>query len=366
MVLSKTDNPIIQNKNVILKPLSRISPSRYTAIKRCPYRIVLANSCTHPLLSYPPVGHLGNVMHECIRLIVTRGINNDNEFRHNWNHLVEKEEQILKDRGFDFFTPLSENVPGYTIKKLQVKSLIREQTGNNLSKENRRTDVEILTEKWLQSKDSLIGGFADIIITKNGYTKLSDFKTGKILLAEGEIKEEYEEQLKLYAYLYFEEFGKYPEELSIIDLERKEYSIEFSSDECESSAEKSRRLLAQTNKYIKKNEYEKLAKPDFENCKNCLYKPACGFYWTLPLSEKSSIFTDVKGKVLSIKQFRNCNLNATLNNDGGELLISHIGKEYLPFLSRTIGKEIAFYNIKQSEIPNRYHALKTTKVYEAE
>jgi len=350
----------MQKVTTILKPLKRISPSRYTAMKKCPYRVVLANSCSAPLLPYPPASHLGNVIHECIRLIVSGVIEISTEFDDTWNRLLAQEEKVLEDMGFGFFNPLNENVPGYTIKKLQVKSLLKSPG----KAEGRKKKASILTEKWLESKDSLIGGFADIIINWNGYTKLSDFKSGKILLEEGEIKEEYEDQLKMYAYLHSEMYGKYPDELSIIDLEKKEYPVAFTSQECEALANKSRDALSQINSLIETNELEALAKPDLDNCKTCLYRPACNFYWELTVSETDSIFRDIRGNVIHVRQFRNGNLNVTLNTDVKELTVSHITNEYLSFLKYAVGKEVAFYNVKQGVKPESYQALKTTKIYE--
>jgi len=348
---------------IILKPLKRISPSRCTAINRCPYRVVLANSCQSPLLPYLPTNHLGNIIHECLECILTGKIETNEEFDEMWNQLLIKEEKVLEDMGFGFFTPLSENVPGYTIKKLQVKSLLKSQR-NVEGNDGGKIKTSIETEKWLESKDSLIGGYADLIINLYDYTKLSDFKSGKILLEEGEIKEEYEDQLKLYAYLYNEVNGKYPDKLTIIDLEKKEYSVDFTPQECEELARKSREMLSEINNHVEKGESKILAKPDLNNCRSCLYRPACDFYWDLSLSEIDSIFKDVRGNVFKVRQFRNGNLNASLNKDDKELIISHIASEYLSFLTSAVGKEVAFFNVKQGEIPERYQALKTTKVYE--
>ncbi|MDG5768283.1 PD-(D/E)XK nuclease family protein [Balneolales bacterium ANBcel1] len=355
---------MMKELTTILKPLKRISPSRYTAINRCPYRVVLANSYSSPLLPYPPANHLGNVIHECIRLIVTGEIKRSTEFDAIWNRLLAKQEKALEDMGFGFFTPLSENVPGYTIKKLQVKSLLKSRDKSEVQ-EDKNTDTNTLTEKWLEAQDSLIGGYADIIITRNGCTKLSDFKSGKIILEEGEIKEEYEDQLKLYAYLYNEVYRKYPDELSIIDLEKKEYPVAFTPQECEVLASKSRDALSEINSFIEMDDLEALAKPDFDNCNSCLYRPACNFYWELPLSETDSIFRDVSGNLANVRQFHNGNLNATLNTYDNELTVSHITNDYLPFLTGAVGKKVAFYNVKQGVKPENYQALKTTKIYEA-
>lgn len=347
-----------------LSLLKRISPSRYTAINSCPYRVVLSNSYAKPLLPYPPTTHLGNVIHECIRLIFTRQIRTNADLEKMWNSFLTKEENKLADMGFDFYSPLSENVPGYTLKKYQVKSLFKDQDKVDL-KETKSIKVNILNEKWLESQDSLIGGYVDIIFNLNDYTKITDFKSGKILFEEGEIKEEYEDQLKLYAYLHNEVYKKYPNELSIIDMEKKEYSVVFTPQECETLASKSKDLLSEINRLIKLNDLEALAKPDLAKCKNCLYRPACNFYWELPMSETGSIFRDIRGNVSNVRQFNNGDLNVALVTDSEELTISHITNVHLPFLTGAVGKEVAFYNVKQDVKPQNYQAIKTTKIYEA-
>ena len=118
--------------------LNRISPSQYSSLKRCAYRVVLANTYKNPLLPYPPNGHLGNVIHECIRLILTKQIQDDKEFNDLWSKLIEEEEAILKKLGFDFLTPLKRTVKGYSIKKLQVKSLLRKGVRNVKDKKKRK------------------------------------------------------------------------------------------------------------------------------------------------------------------------------------------------------------------------------------
>lgn len=346
-----------------LRKLKRISPSKFSLLKKCPYRVVLANSSS-PLLPYPPASHLGNIIHECVRLVVTHEIRTDAEFSENWNRLLIREEKNLERMGFGFFTPLSENVPGYTIKKMQVKSLLKSRKKTETAQNDHKQSKSILTEKWLESKDSVIGGYADIITNFGEYTKLSDLKTGNIFSPEGEVKGDYKDQLKLYAYLHNEVFGKYPDELSIIDLNKKEYEIAFTPEECEVLATKAREALLEVNNLIERSERKALAKPDSSNCKSCLYRPACEYYWSLSFSDTDSIFRDIKGCLTSFRHFRNGNLNAILIRDGKELIISHLGSEHLPFLTDMIGRDVAFFNVKQ-DTPDSYQALKTTKIYES-
>ncbi|WP_460879398.1 hypothetical protein [Pontibacter rugosus] len=90
--------------------------------------------------------------------------------------MIEREEKALENMGFGFLTPLTENVPGYAIKRMQVKLLLKRRGRVRVSKLERNQKKSILTEKWLEAKDSLIGGFADLITNFDGHIKLSDFK----------------------------------------------------------------------------------------------------------------------------------------------------------------------------------------------
>jgi hypothetical protein len=101
-----------------LKKLERISPSRYSAIKKCYYRVLLANTYKRPLIPYPPNGHLGNIIHECIRLILTGQIKEE-DFNNLWQDLIDKEEKKLTEIGFKIIVPLKDSVKkGYAIKNI--------------------------------------------------------------------------------------------------------------------------------------------------------------------------------------------------------------------------------------------------------
>ncbi|MFW5886797.1 MAG: hypothetical protein ACOCUL_03480, partial [Bacteroidota bacterium] len=79
---------------------------------------------------------------------------------------------------------------------------------------------------------------------------------------------------------------------------------------------------------------------------------------------RKSIRYRIISLIKNIRKFRNGELNVTLNNNGCDLIISHIGGVYYSFLSGLIGNEVAFYNVRFCGTPYRYKTLKTTKVYE--
>ena len=363
MVLSKTIR-IEQMKTVkkSFKKLDSISPSRYSAMQRCSYRVVLANTYGKPLLPYPPNSHLGNVIHECICLILTKQIQDEIAFNAVWEKLIKKEEAVLQEMGFEFLTPLKKSVKkGYAIKKLQVKSLIYSR--NNLKKDKQKKHIVYDHERWMKSDDGLIVGRADLITEKGEYGKITDFKSGRIVEEEGDIKEKFEDQMKLYAYLYNEENGNFPDELSIIDLSQNEYSVEFSKEECILLAKEAKAILEETNQRIGLNQIDELAKPSHENCEFCLYKPACHYYWELG-ENTDSYYANIVGELSNTRQFLNGDVSATINVGNYDIVVSHFKENMLDELNEYLETKIEVFNILKSDSPDRFKASKMTKIYE--
>ena len=345
----------------VLKILDKISPSRLTSIKQCALRVVLAETYDNPLLPYPPASHLGNVIHECIRLIFIGEICTGEDFNLEWDRLVAIEEKRLEEIGFEFLIPLNKNVKNYSIKKLQVKELIA-------GKDHRKNVIEescvkFFHEEWLNSKDRLIVGRVDLIIQIDEFVKLSDFKSGRILEEEGDIKQDYEEQIKLYGYLYSEVKNRYPDELSLIDLWQNEYNIEFTKEGCNQIAEEAKLILKETNTRIRQGESDKLANASLDICRFCLYKPACKYHWALYETDDHMPFTSIQGLLLDVKKFANGNINAYIRQVDKEMIISKLNPNAMQRLIKNKGNTVAFYNLLRGDTQGRYKALRTTMIY---
>lgn len=260
---------------------------------------------------------------------------------------------------------MSKNVQGYTIKKLQVKSILKKKISREkIEAKSSRKSYKISTEKWLESADRLIAGKADFIFNSDSYSKLSDFKTGNIL-DEGAIKKDFEDQLNLYAYLFKENFGKYPDALSLIDLQNNEHFIPISEEKCETLAQEAKSYLKWVNQCISDIRIDKIANPNEEICSSCLFRPACEFYWRKKNYNSELKFDDVKGLLVEVKKFKNGNINITINQNNQNILIYRIKDIFEEFLRDSLQKEIAIYNLKR--VNNlTYQAIKTTKIYYAE
>lgn len=227
----------------------------------------------------------------------------------------------------------------------------------------KRDSISFNHEQPLKSSDGLISGRVDLVTKLGNHIKITDFKSGRILDDGGEIKENYEDQLKLYAYLFKEERNEFPDELTLVDLARNEYSIEFSEDKCIKIAEEAKYMLRDTNEKARKDLRKQLANESHENCRFCLYKPACEFHWNLDQDERSD-FIDLRGKLSGSKQFANGDVNARINNNGVEAVISHLDGSYANKLKGHTQARLEFYNLLKSDDTGRYRAINTTKIYE--
>jgi CRISPR/Cas system-associated exonuclease Cas4 (RecB family) len=193
---------------------------------------------------------------------------------------VKALEEDLQQKGFGYYVPLKIKLRNFGLKKIQLKKHLQREFEKIPSLGN----IKFYSEKWFESNDKLIGGKVDLVIENGSEIEMIDFKTGAItqnyLDDEGEIysdvKNEYKKQIKLYAYLYFENTNRFPTYLSLIDLAKQKFPIVFSDEECKTLFEEAVNLLKSTNDCINTKSFSSNRKE--ENCKYCLYRSACAFF----------------------------------------------------------------------------------------
>lgn len=353
--------------NIIFKEITRISPSQFYSMKNCAYKSVLAEAFDkNPLLPLSPNAYFGTVLHKILELISKGIILSEEDFNAEFDKQVKTLEDDLQQKGFGFFVPLKIKLRNFGLKKIQLKKHLRSESEQPTSLSN----IKFHSEKWFESKDKLIGGKIDLVVENGAKVEIIDFKTGAItqdcLDDEGEIysevKNEYKEQLKLYAYLYFENTGSFPNSLSLVDLAKHKFSVEFSEQECKALFEEAKNLLKSTNDCIKTGTFS--AHPKVENCKYCLYRPACSFF--IKKLETDFSFNDVLGEIKEVKRFQNGNVSLFLQNGNKVLTIKNFISEEYDELNNNKNKQIRVYNVKREATELFYSAADTTVIYEKE
>jgi CRISPR/Cas system-associated exonuclease Cas4 (RecB family) len=347
------------------KKIRRISPSQYTSMKACAYKSLLAEAFDKvPPLPVSPSAYLATVLHKMLELIAKSEITNEVELKQCFEVEVLNMENYLKSNGYDFLVPLQMNVRDFGIKKIQLKKHLRSES----EPQGRRGPVKYTTEKWLESKDRMVGGKADLVTQTENKSTIVDFKTGKItedvLDDYGEayttIRPEYQEQLKLYAYLFFENHGRFPEQLFLVDLAKQKFSVDFTEEECKRLFAEARRLLLDTNQSIDSGIFP--ASPNEVNCKYCLYRPACSFY--LAELSRDNSFNDVCGLVTDAAKYQNGNVSAFVFMGGNANTITGFAGDKYQLLKDAIGKQIGFFNLRREATPFFYSATRSTAIYE--
>lgn len=346
------------------KKIKRVTPSQFNSMKNCAYKSLLAEAFNkQPLLPVSPNAHLGTVLHKMLELISKGIIRNELEFNTGFDYEVRVVEEQLKQAGYGFFVPLQMNVRDFGLKKIQLKKHLKNTVQSDGSMGN-----NFISEKWLQSKDGLIGGKADLIIESLQEVEIIDFKTGAITEdafddngeAYQEVKSEYQEQLKLYAYLYFDNSGKFPTRLSIVDLAKQKFNVDFTNGECQAVFENAKELLNEVNRSIETKAFK--ANPCLQNCKYCFYRPACSFYLSLLPNDNS--FNDATGTIKNVIQYENGNVSVFLENKSNTITVTgFIGADFNNFNDNR-GKQIGIFNLRKEATPFIYSATKTTMIYE--
>lgn len=351
--------------NINFKEIKRVSPSQFYSMKNCAYKSLLAEAFDKkPLLPLSPNAYFGTVLHKILELISKGIVLSEEDFNAEFDKQVKTLEEDLQQKGFDFFVPLKIKLKNFGLKKIQLKKHLRSESEQltNLS------NIKFQSEKWVESQDKLIAGKFDLIIENGNNIEIIDFKTGAItqdcLDDEGEIysgvKNEYKEQLKLYAYLYFENTSKFPTALSLVDLAKRKFSVEFSEQECKRLFEEAKNILKLTNDCIISNSFS--ANTREENCKFCLYRPACSFFHTKLETDFS--FNDVFGEVKDVKKFQNGNVSMFLENCGKIITIKNFGSDDFDELNSSKNKRVRIYNLKREATEFAYSVTDTTMIYE--
>jgi CRISPR/Cas system-associated exonuclease Cas4 (RecB family) len=347
------------------RKIERISPSQFYSMKNCAYKSLLAEAMNRKaLLPVSANAYYGTVLHKMLELISKGEIRNEEDFNSTFQEQINLMEEKLVADGYDFFVPLQKKVKDFIMKKI----LLKDHLWNVSKKTPRASNTKFYSEKWFESKDKLIGGKIDLIIETEQDTEILDFKTGAItqdvLDDDGEVnlevKAEYKEQLKIYAYLYFENTGKFPTQLSLIDLAKQKFKVDFSVNECNAIFEEAKSLLNSTNDCIDKGTFT--ANPTEANCKYCLYRPACSFY--LKHIETDNSFNDISGKVQNVVKFQNGNVSLYLVSGDKIFTISNLPSEKFDELKLSLNKKVNVFNLKKEPRELFYSAIKTTVIYE--
>lgn len=348
--------------DIPLKQLERISPSRFVALQGCQLREIWQSQREVPsLLPGNTAAKIGIIIHRMFELTYKGFIRTDSDIVGKWEEEVRNIEQTMRANILDAnLLPLSQS-RNYEVKKLRCFSLLQ-----RLLKGTHITSSSSITmnhsEVWLETIDKKIAGKVDLIRQTTIGAQLIDFKTGSIIDEfSNTVKSEYQTQIKLYAALYHEVTGLWPNRLTLVGLDRAETDVEYSSGEAEYLLGAAKDLMESINKNILNDSQEFFAFPKPEICCYCNFRPACHKYWSQKTFENAWP-TDILGEVINIRTSPVGLLMIEINQDGSILKVRGLDPVKFNFLNDSV-REVCLCNLKIDPTPGFYIPTKSTVGY---
>lgn len=333
-----------------LQPLKRISPSRYLSLKNCQLR-ELYSSTGISLLPRSPAAHIGTAIHDMLELSVKGWIQSDEDFSSAWENIIRRIETEMHVNPLErHLVPLSMSVFNFEVKRVLARKMISARysffpwTGSGGVKS---------TETWVKTADGKIAGRIDLVDKTIEGIEITDYKTGKIFEDSGQVKEEYLIQIKIYAALYNETHGVWPDKLNLIGLDMEKVSIDVDKKECSILIEDAKEMLSETNEFIETGlRAEDFAEPSPANCRFCLFRPACNKYWEVS-KEMGDWPLDAKGWLKEKKVLLNSTFRITLQTDEGDIVIRGLSQDRHNYLKDGV-REILLCDLKNDTIAGSY------------
>lgn len=308
--------------NPTIKQFRRIPPSRYAAMRACLLREVWTASGNQPLLPPLPYAELGTIAHQILEAAGRGELESDRNEKVEavWDALVsEAEARMVLSPLRQHQVPLSQSVPDFQVRKLrtcrraaEIAHDVGRSSGGRSEQFHRSTGFEL----WVESDDGQVGGFIDrASVTMEGVI-LSDYKSGAVLESEhedllGELKHAYRIQMELYAALYWQKEGAWPVGLKIVPLQGKPLDVHLDPRHAKLLLNEAKAFLQSANARIAAVETGTadaaiLAVPQPENCRWCLFRPACKAYWIACRRDAAGKWPiDVRGTVQQSMRLRN-------------------------------------------------------------
>ena len=110
---------------VNIKPLSRISPSRYYSFTLCNLKEILIASRQSALLPVSPAARIGSVVHFIIEMATAGKIRNEVQFDEIWRKEISKQEAMMSSNPLEYhLVPLEETSHDYEVKKIMTLQMI--------------------------------------------------------------------------------------------------------------------------------------------------------------------------------------------------------------------------------------------------
>lgn len=347
-----------------LSQLTRISPSRFCALRICALKEIWAASRVPVYIPAAPASRLGTIIHNLIEAAYSGRLPDEVSMERMWGEEVAAHEREMLGSPLEkHFVPLSKNAQNYKVKQIMGFNLVRPLLKGR--SEKARSEHQATPEIWFETADKIIGGKVDVVVREETGVKIIDYKTGKIVENdedENTIKQDYIDQLKMYSGLYFESTGAWPAELTIVSINGKHFNVPFTKDGCISLLAEAKARFSEINELIANNcSHDQLASPSPDACSFCGYRPACFSYWGQRQDTKDWP-ADLIGKIKEIKMLENGLVKINVVSKDKEFVVRGLSPSRNEYLLGAID-EVLYCNLGFETIENHFKERPLTVGY---
>lgn len=275
-------------------PITSLSPSQYTSIcTGCKYSFLLSRAVQEAsagmeescLLPPNDAAIKGTIIHRMYELRQKGTIGTEEEFDKQWKDSVKSMEMYYDRKYPSVFFDLIDYDAMYQAREIAMK-----MPGAPASQSNGDSENHAMSELKVKI-DGCLSGKIDKVAFFGGNVEIIDFKTGKVLDENNDIKQQYIDQLNLYALMYEHTYRKKVSSLKIVDRDGSEIDVPFNEKRSVSYIQAVKDLINCLNSHVANGDIEQLASPSEEHCKYCSCKHLCKHY--VASSEKDQIVSGV-------------------------------------------------------------------------
>ena len=364
-----------------LKPLRSISPTTFSAIKKCALNVVWQRNGSPPLLPTSPKTRVGTVAHKLLaeagqgRLKATAVSINAR-----WRELLEEASADMSHSVLErHLSPLESSVPDIEVLRIRTTRMALDiaRKPQSTPREDRS---HVMPPSYgheipLQSADSLVRGTIDAVIQEDGTgIIIQDYKSGSIVELEdgNELhpKESYQTQMKMYAGLYAENFGEWPDSLELVSLAGERQGVPFTENDCSNLLDEAKATLRRINETVENHPSSSLpsilASPNPEACVFCQFRPGCEPYLlTVEKQGEERWPIDVIGTVESVTRLGNSKMILSLATGADSVKIPGLssGDRHPALMTLQPGDMAGAFNLRRSRPTAPYSESRLTTVH---
>jgi len=328
---------------LVLKPLEKISPSNYYSLQSCELKGILNENHHAPLTPTHPAARMGQIMHKLLQMTVLGQISDEKVMQSAWENTCREVEQEMSESALEkHLVPLEASANSFETKKKLLFTMIRKLWKKH-SENVKGAKVRLETETWYKTDDGKVVGRLDLVRYTDFGAEIVDYKTDPVVNQNSEdivLRPEYQNQLKLYAALFYSVKKEWPRKLVLAGIDQKEYDVKFDQDECIQMLNSAKAYIDRINKQIEAGaDSEKFAKPSPESCRYCPFRPACRAYWK-DRGEGKGWPVDVIGEVKENKLLGNGLRRIVVANNQKNVAVRGLSTDRHNFLDRNVKRAI--------------------------